>query len=77
MGDTAEPVDDPGTESTSGQVQPVDRHAYWDDGFPGHPLSQLLFACTAHGEEKLIEYYDPDDPPRCTQGDLMERRPLR
>jgi len=77
MGDTAKPVDDPVSETTPEQVQPVDRHAYWDDGLPGQPLSRLLFACATHGEEKLIEYYNPDDPPRCTHGDLMIRQPPR
>lgn len=51
----------------------VDREAYTDDGLPGVPLSILVFACAEHGEERVIEYYDPDDPPRCSHGDLMTR----
>ena len=52
----------------------VDREAYLDDGLAGVPLSVLVFACAEHGEETVIEYYDPDDPPRCSHGDLMTRK---
>lgn len=45
------------------------------DELPGQPLSILLFACSRHGEELAVEYYDPDDPPRCSHGDLMSRKP--
>jgi hypothetical protein len=53
---------------------PGNREAYLDDGLPGQPLSTLLFGCAEHDEESVIEYYDPDDPPRCSHGDLMNRK---
>lgn len=53
----------------------VDRTAFLDDALPGQPLSMLVFVCDAHREKKAIEYYDPADPPRCSQGDLMVRKP--
>jgi hypothetical protein len=53
----------------------VDRGAFLDDALPGQPLSMLVFVCDAHQERKAIEYYDPADPPRCSQGDLMVRKP--
>ena len=52
----------------------VDRDAYTDDGLPGVPLSVLVFACAEHDEETIVDYYDPDDPPRCSHGDLMTRK---
>ncbi|MET8243740.1 hypothetical protein ABZV31_04460 [Streptomyces sp. NPDC005202] len=54
---------------------PADRNVYTDEGLPGQPLTVLLFVCTEHGEEKTVDYYDPADPPRCNQGDLMVRMP--
>jgi hypothetical protein len=60
-----------------GAVSPDrDDGLYWDDSLPGQPLSILIFWCPAHGEEKVIDYYDPDDPPRCSDGDLMTRKAL-
>lgn len=72
MGDAGESAEQPGTQP--GHPLPVDRDAYWDDGLPGQPLTVLLFSCPQHGEEKVVEYYDPDDPPRCTHDDLMIRK---
>lgn len=43
------------------------------DRLPGDPLSELVFGCAAHDERTSIEYYDPDNPPRCSHGDLMRR----
>ncbi|KAB8161994.1 hypothetical protein FH609_025655 [Streptomyces sp. 3MP-14] len=51
------------------------RHAFPDDGLPGQPLSELRFVCATHGEEKIVEYYDPAQPPRCSAGDPMTRAP--
>jgi hypothetical protein len=52
----------------------ADRDAYMDDGLAGVPLSMLVFACAEHDEEMVVEYYDPDDPPRCSHGDPMKRK---
>jgi hypothetical protein len=41
---------------------------------PGVPVSRLIFECAAHGETLSVAYYDPSDPPRCSNGDLMSRR---
>jgi hypothetical protein len=54
--------------------EPPERDLYWDDSLPGQPLSVLVFCCSAHGEEKVIDYYDPADPPCCGHGDLMTRK---
>lgn len=40
----------------------------------GAPLSGLVFVCQAHDERMSVAYFDPDDPPRCSQGDLMRRQ---
>jgi hypothetical protein len=53
---------------------PADRAAYEDDDLPGRPLSTLMFTCADHQEDKIVQYYDPDDPPRCSHGDLMVRK---
>jgi hypothetical protein len=58
----------------AGSPQPADRDVYWDESLPGQSLTVLLFSCPTHGEEKVVEYYDPDDPPRCARGDLMVRK---
>jgi hypothetical protein len=73
MNDTTEPRDAPdnGSADWSG---PADRDADWDDGPPGQPLTVLVFGCDEHHEEKVVDYYDPDDPPRCSRGDLMIRK---
>jgi hypothetical protein len=52
----------------------VDRAAYEDDDLPGRPLSTLVFTCADHQEDKIIQYYDPGDPPRCSHGDFMVRK---
>ncbi|MDA2807579.1 hypothetical protein [Nocardiopsis suaedae] len=44
-------------------------------GLPGHALSVLWFHCEAHGEELAVDYFDPRDPPRCSHGDPMARKP--
>jgi hypothetical protein len=73
MGDTGGSVDEPDAERPQ-SPESVDRDVYWDDGLPGQPLSSLLFVCAQHGEQMAVEYYDPDDPPRCSKGDLMVRK---
>ena len=40
----------------------------------GRPVSSLVFRCAAHGEEVAVDYYDPANPPRCSNGDLMRRK---
>jgi hypothetical protein len=68
-------VSDHGSEPEHPAEQPQpDRDAYQDDDLPGRPLSTLVFTCAAHHEDKIIQYYDPDDPPRCSHGDLMVRK---
>ena len=66
-------ADSPG-RSAGERPEAVDREAYLDDALPGQPLSLLLFVCDAHQEQKAVEYYDPEDPPRCSHGDLMVRK---
>jgi hypothetical protein len=73
MGDVREPMKERDAE-TPDESAPADRDAYLDDGLSGPPLTVMLFSCTEHGEEKLIQYYDSDHPPRCTRGDLMVRK---
>jgi hypothetical protein len=73
MDDAEGPVKEPDAEPP-GQPLPADRDVYWDDGLPGQPLTALLFWCPQHAEEKVVDYYDPDDPPRCSRGDLMVRK---
>ncbi|MEV0990684.1 hypothetical protein [Streptomyces sp. NPDC049949] len=57
-----------------GDAPPPDRDSAMPSGLPGHPLTSLLFSCVAHGEDKAVEYYDPQDPPVCSHGDLMVRK---
>jgi hypothetical protein len=71
--DVEGPEKESGTKPPS-EPPPVDRDVYLDDGLPGQPLTSLLFCCWEHGEETVVDYYDPDDPPRCTRGDLMVRK---
>lgn len=41
---------------------------------PGTPLTFLIFTCLQCGEETYIDYYTPENPPRCSRGDLMTRK---
>ncbi|CAM3724784.1 hypothetical protein KIPE111705_21780 [Kibdelosporangium persicum] len=43
-------------------------------GLAGSPVSQLVFECATHQESMSIPYYDPENRPRCSHGDLMVRR---
>lgn len=38
----------------------------------GAPVDLLFFECAEDGERKLVAYYDPQNPPRCSQGHLMK-----
>ncbi|MFE7169653.1 hypothetical protein [Streptomyces sp. NPDC057616] len=51
----------------------ADRDAWAPAGLPGQPLTTLVFRCDAHGEEQVVDYYDPLAPPRCSHGDPMVR----
>jgi hypothetical protein len=44
------------------------------DQLAGSPLTTLIFECEDHSEQVSISYYDPANPPRCSNGDLMRRR---
>jgi hypothetical protein len=50
-----------------------DRDAWASSNLPGQPLTTLLFRCDEHGEEQVVDYYDPLSPPRCSHGDRMVR----
>ncbi|MEV1076785.1 hypothetical protein AB0I98_00750 [Streptomyces sp. NPDC050211] len=81
MGTSGQPedhTDGPDEEITTQDCHVVDREVYGTppgSGLPGWSMTVLLFECAEHGEEKAVDYYDPDEPPRCTQGDLMVRKP--
>ncbi|MFD5562492.1 hypothetical protein [Kitasatospora griseola] len=53
---------------------PPDRGTYLNDDVPGLPLTTLLFTCAVHQEDQVVAYYDPEEPPRCSHGDLMARK---
>ncbi|MFN8490282.1 MAG: hypothetical protein U0350_22030 [Caldilineaceae bacterium] len=38
-------------------------------------LLGVYYYCPVDGEEKLVSYYNPANPPRCRQGHLMKRKP--
>lgn len=38
----------------------------------GAPIDPLFFECAEDGERKLVAYYDPQNPPRCSQGHRMK-----
>ncbi|MEV6168584.1 hypothetical protein AB0L99_10225 [Streptomyces sp. NPDC051954] len=82
MGASGQPEDHTDTPDEE-KVQPDDFRAVDRDGYatpaatglPGWSLTALIFECPEHGEEKAVDYYDPAEPPRCTRGDLMVRKP--
>ncbi len=43
------------------------------DRWEGGPVSELVFACDIDNEQKIIPYYDPDDPPKCSAGHSTKR----
>ncbi|MFI6565556.1 hypothetical protein [Streptomyces sp. NPDC050534] len=51
----------------------ADRDAWASSALPGQPLTTLLFRCDEHGEEQVVDYFDPLSPPRCSHGDRMVR----
>ncbi|MGQ9928666.1 MAG: hypothetical protein ACUVS4_17615 [Chloroflexaceae bacterium] len=38
----------------------------------GAPVDLLFFECPEDHERTLVAYYDPQNPPRCSQGHLMK-----
>lgn len=42
------------------------------DRMEGAPIDLLFFECPEDGERKLVAYYDPQNPPRCSRGHLMK-----
>lgn len=42
------------------------------DRLEGAPVDLLFFECPEDGERKLVAYYDPQNPPKCSQGHLMK-----
>jgi predicted transcriptional regulator len=41
------------------------------DRMEGAPVDILYFECPIDGERQLVAYYDPDNPPTCSQGHRM------
>ncbi|GAA1719232.1 hypothetical protein GCM10009745_80250 [Kribbella yunnanensis] len=65
---------EPGAAPADEQTPAPDRDAWDPSGLPGQALTTLLFHCGQHAEEQVVDYYDPESPPRCTHGDLMTRK---
>jgi CBS domain-containing protein len=42
------------------------------DRLEGAPVDVLLYECEIDHERKLVAYYDPKNPPRCSAGHLMK-----
>ncbi len=42
------------------------------DRLEGAPVDTLFFECIEDHERKLVAYYDPQHPPRCSKGHLMK-----
>lgn len=38
-------------------------------------VAGVYFYCPIDGEEKLVSYYDPANPPKCSNNHLMKRKP--
>jgi hypothetical protein len=38
----------------------------------GPPLGALFFKCSQDNERKMVTYYDPSKPPKCSQNHVME-----
>jgi len=41
------------------------------DRMEGAPVDILYFECPMDGERQLVAYYDPGNPPTCSQGHRM------
>ncbi len=41
------------------------------DRLTGSPLDILFFECPVDHERRIVVYYDPSNPPKCSQGHLM------
>ncbi len=42
------------------------------DRMEGSPLDILYFECPVDGERRLVDYYDPQNPPICSHGHRMK-----
>lgn len=42
------------------------------DRLEGAPIDVLFFECPEDHERKLVAYYDPQNPPKCSKGHLMK-----
>lgn len=42
------------------------------DRMEGAPVDVLYFECPVDGERQIVPYYDPQNPPTCSQGHRME-----
>jgi len=42
------------------------------DRLEGAPVDTLFFECSEDHERKLVAYYDPQNPPKCSKGHLMK-----
>lgn len=42
------------------------------DRLEGAPVDLLFFECPEDGERQLVAYYDPQNPPKCSQGHRMK-----
>lgn len=42
------------------------------DRLEGAPVDMLFFECPEGHERKLVAYYDPQNPPKCSKGHLMK-----
>jgi len=42
------------------------------DRLEGAPVDTLFFECPEDHERKLVAYYDPQNPPKCSRGHLMK-----
>ncbi|MGB9872578.1 MAG: CBS domain-containing protein [Anaerolineae bacterium] len=42
------------------------------DRLEGAPVDILYFECPVDGERRMVPYYDPQNPPTCSQGHPME-----
>ncbi len=42
------------------------------DRLEGAPVDILYFACPVDGERQMVPYYDPQNPPTCSQGHRMQ-----
>jgi hypothetical protein len=53
------------------QAKRVVTRGFGIDRLEGSPLDTLFFKCKIDNERKIVNYYDPTDPPRCSKKHLM------